>query len=137
MRNQIHMRYVPVRIVENDRRVPPPRKGKNMNKHTPGPWKWTGDKQNFAHRCNNWLCGVNEGVLMHGGPWPVSDANARLIAAAPDAYTAMPDPDKLDMLAAWIDLKHPEYDGNDVQNDLRRWATNIRAVIAKVEGEKP
>ena len=55
-------------------------------KHTKGPWEWTGDQPNDLHKHNDWLCGENEGVLCHGAPWPVSEANARLIAASPSLY---------------------------------------------------
>ncbi len=60
----------------------------SKTQHTPGPWTWTGNQKNQLWDHNNWLCGDMEGVLMHGGPWPVRDANARLIAAAPDLLEA-------------------------------------------------
>lgn len=44
------------------------------------------------------------------------------------------DPDKLDKLARWFDLKYPNHD-DDVQRDLRLWASRIRAALAKAPPE--
>lgn len=44
----------------------------------------------------------------------------------------LPDPDKLRILAAWIDMKDKQ-DGitdADVQDDLRRWSDNIEVINA-------
>lgn len=42
----------------------------------------------------------------------------------------LPPPEKLEMLADWLDIKTPEQ-GNEVQVDLRKWASNIRKVAGK------
>ena len=41
---------------------------------------------------------------------------------------ALPDPDKLDLLADWLDLKDAQEgrDGVEIQLDLRRWARLVR-----------
>jgi hypothetical protein len=53
-----------------------------MNKHTPGPWIATGTR----------VTAGNFGVLLensHGAPEPEWEANARLIAAAPDMLATL------------------------------------------------
>ena len=44
----------------------------------------------------------------------------------------LPCPDKLIQLAAWIDLKHPEYDDDEVQEDLRRWGYSIKQALDNI-----
>jgi hypothetical protein len=41
---------------------------------------------------------------------------------------AMPDPSKLWALAEWIDVKYPNDDNPEVQDDLRRWTREIMAL---------
>jgi hypothetical protein len=64
-----------------------------MTKHTAGPWKYVADN------CNN-PAEENEGGIYGGGWWVAkmeiggepgldSEANARLIASAPDMYEAL------------------------------------------------
>ena len=51
----------------------------------------------------------------------------RALLARPDPEPlSLPSPDKLEMLAAWLDLRYPEYEANEVQRDLRRWASGLR-----------
>ena len=89
------------------------------NKHTPGPWSWnvrgfvgpasTEDDQSFGMICDE----VAECTYSNG----CKEANARLIAAAPDLLEA------LEMALVWLD-----YEGKyDVQG--------IRAAIAKARGQ--
>lgn len=53
-----------------------------------------------------------------------------------EALEALPDTDKLELLAQWLDVKDNEsgYTGDrEVQRDLRAWATRARAAITKLE----
>lgn len=60
-------------------------------KWTPGPWEWDGkvwdyDKENEAP----WLVGVDDGpIVLCGGIECTSEANAHLIAAAPELYESL------------------------------------------------
>lgn len=51
---------------------------------------------------------------------------------------ALPDPDKLELLADYLDTKDREigHTADEVQDDLRLWATNIRALLARAGEEK-
>lgn len=50
-----------------------------------------------------------------------------LLERAEAAEAALPDPDKLDLLADWIDAKFPDDPHPEVQADLRAWANAGRA----------
>ena len=93
-----------------------------MNKHTPGPWKigkflrvYGGEKDHFGGQML--IANVNGGRVGGGD----GDANARLIAAAPDLLEA------LKGWTAWAG------DGSD--NEELTYITRARAAIAKAEGE--
>lgn len=45
------------------------------------------------------------------------------------------DPNKLEALADWIDCKYAGDPNPEVQADLRSWAKQARAAIAKAKGE--
>ena len=95
--------------------------------HTPGPWEWTPDLGNATHAHNQWLCGQNAGVLLHGGPWPISDANADLVAAAPDLLAACE--------AGVFYAGGPMRDETDEGRRKRlRACMQIKAAIAKAKG---
>ena len=86
-------------------------------KHTPGPWSF----------CNNTLCQAN-GNYLHLGTWSESSglgkmaqANARLIAAAPDLLDALQN-----MLTAW--------ETGEAYSDIKNQIGNARAAIAKATG---
>lgn len=66
--------------------------------------------------------------------WPVGP-DAHLIAASPDLYAAVPDPDKLELLADWFDKRYPNDQNPEVQSDLREWARLGRTALAKARGE--
>jgi len=55
------------------------------------------------------------------------------LRASREAYNALPDDEKLDTLANWIDLNFPGDEAPEVQVDLRRWARNARAARAAVD----
>lgn len=58
-----------------------------------------------------------------------SEDRARLRKELAEAREAMPDPDKLETLALWFDVKNPNDPDPEVQTDLRRWATRARAFL--------
>ena len=95
--------------------------------HTPGKWEivredWGDDfpvvyvtiKDDHRHICEVY-----------------DDANARLIAAAPDLLDVL-DPDLLEEAAAYADA---QVGGNIIAADLYMLADRTRAAIAKVNGE--
>ena len=90
-----------------------------MSKHTPGPWLRDGDRVYTLHKlahveASRWNAQVRPSV---GCPPDEADANARLIAAAPELLEA------LKWTARALDKEHPA-------------AIKARAAIAKAEGEK-
>jgi hypothetical protein len=94
-----------------------------MSEHTPGPWEWEKDDLGI------WISAVaypqpiaKMGTFEH---FP-QEANARLIAAAPDMLTA---------LQAASDLF--TITDNIVDPDARDVMRMVRAVIAKAEGRTP
>jgi hypothetical protein len=113
-------------------------------KHTPGPWKLDSDTP--FHRNRVWtrdmrpivnLCSVGMGPSDID---PEAQANARLIAAAPDLYEAA----RLLEAAEDFNANCPECDGEGVPElcpacfplfDNARLAR--RAAIAKANGEQP
>jgi len=110
--------------------------------HTPGPWHWwTKPDRPKGYDLAKLLSPTREVLSMYGGAGKKAlgrtsedIANAKLIAAAPDLLAAIPEPDKLETLAAWFDImqeKRPEWVKTDVQTDLRAWAAKARAAIAK------
>ena len=100
-------------------------------KHTPAPWRVEGHRSGVPHGHI-----ISHGINSHGdGPegyvcdtWNSSDADARLIAAAPDLLEALID--TLDFLERhsnrWdgVNGKHPQV-----------VVTAARAAIAKAEGK--
>ena len=42
---------------------------------------------------------------------------------------ALPDPDKLEILARWFDMMYPSDTNPEVQTDLREWAKKIRNAL--------
>lgn len=42
---------------------------------------------------------------------------------------ALPDPDKLEILAKWFDMQYPSDTNPEVQTDLREWAKKIRNAL--------
>lgn len=87
-------------------------------KHTPGPWtRGEGDSQSVLSEIG-WECvaQANDGL-------PNMDANARLIASAPDLLEALKE-----LVDANDDAAHPQWKGSPVEN-------MARAAIAKATGE--
>jgi hypothetical protein len=88
-------------------------------KHTPGPWNY--DRSGYSLYVNSGRELVTA-LSMDGKRLETSEANARLIAAAPD------------MLNALMDFV--SYFGHDNDNGLDEMLTNARAAIAKATREK-
>jgi hypothetical protein len=88
-------------------------------KHTPGPWNY--DRSAYSLYVNSGRELVTA-LSMDGKRLETSEANARLIAAAPD------------MLNALMDFV--SYFGHDNDNGLDEMLTNARAAIAKATREK-
>ncbi|EGT4449054.1 hypothetical protein AUM83_03765 [Cronobacter sakazakii] len=80
-------------------------------KYSQGPWKWEGKV----------LC--NEKNIVGGGDWDFSDANKRMIAAAPDL---------LEALQEFVDLFPDVIDGDAIMPALDKGY----AAIAKAIGEE-
>jgi hypothetical protein len=100
-----------------------------MSKHTPGPWYAVGswvevDDDNAADICN---CSAESmGQKRAARPPEEEEANARLIAAAPEL---------LDALRALQSI--PPFDGTQKASIARRETKRAaRAVVAKALGEK-
>ena len=92
-----------------------------MNQHTPGPWNWTDDGQG-----NKWGRYELRPAVIYAtrdSQLAVSDADARLIAAAPD------------LLAALQGLLRGIFDGPDEANAAMLIA-KARDAVNKATGEK-
>jgi hypothetical protein len=94
-----------------------------MRKHSPGPWRWEAAGEGPDHWLmkNCWVGGdaLDQCVLVaEGGKWPPNDADARLIAAAPELLAA---------LRQWVEraeaLGGPFYEDH-------------RALIRRIEGDR-
>lgn len=87
-----------------------------MSKHTPGPWRFSSHPHDGNYMRIHCSSDPNEGDNLRGY---CGEANARLIAAAPDLLSA------LEMIMAKVAgcERDPEYEA-------------ARAAIAKVKGEK-
>ena len=109
-------------------------------KFTPGPWRIERDNSGEPWVRGAWDLVVGEGrermVLASRAPWSTraaeSDANARLIAAAPELLAAL-----VESIAAHERVECPTYDerveGNCSCTAPDRW----RAVIARATGGEP
>ena len=101
----------------------------NEQKWTPGPWETDRNSTHTGEIATIHHCLNNDWVEVWSTDWPDSEArqeaNANLIAAAPELYDAC-----LDLLA-WHDaLADPQWYGSPSQ-------TNAIAALAKARGEKP
>lgn len=99
-----------------------------MNKHTPGPWTAVSDPLHFNSLTTIIAGNVSGGIpqvrIDVGGKSDIAEleANARLIAAAPN------------LLEALEALVRGMFDGPD-ESDAVMLVTNARAAIAKARGE--
>lgn len=113
-----------------------------MTKHTPGPWKWSNwygpkgkEKRNLQPPPNHGTILVAVEMQINGSAYKMSEANARLIAAAPELLEA-------------LEEIVTELHGAIYNRALSTWATKevaykhadglvekYRALIAKAKGE--
>jgi hypothetical protein len=97
-----------------------------MRKHTPGPWKYNGYSiEGDFHGWRVYLPSVfSRSITVEGASAEEADANARLIAAAPD------------MINALHPLAHFSGDFSDPEDQERLLAlfAAARLAIAKAEG---
>ena len=94
---------------------------KNTQKHTQGPWHATNyHVQSLVHEYDGYICKAE------GNTKAEAEANARLIAAAPDLLTALNEVlgDLCDFQEAYPDLSD-QFDGTFAK---------INAALAKTEG---
>lgn len=102
-----------------------------MSKHTPAPWRVDWDGEDLWN--NHIVCSEGRICFMaHSGPERQDefDANARLIAAAPDMLAALYE--ALEYFEAREDIN---YEGTG-PNDAMSHAIEIRAAIAKAEAKR-
>jgi hypothetical protein len=93
------------------------------SKHTPGPWRLTGDK---LFRLTRQIEDTNGMGLAHAyGNDAEADANARLIAAAPDLLAAIET--LLPHVLHYASMPH-------AHSDAHKDAANAAAAIAKAAG---
>ncbi|MCO5159650.1 MAG: hypothetical protein M9939_00820 [Mesorhizobium sp.] len=93
----------------------------NEPKWTPGPWRIAG--KGTIRAGQGWIADVN---------WRNRDANARLIAAAPDLAEAL--------MAAKVVIgmmERPEGMGNEVNAALDARLAKIDAALSKAKGQTP
>jgi gentisate 1,2-dioxygenase len=91
-----------------------------MSKHTPGPWKIVDAWNDHMVEGQN-----GEEIIWQDGPHgtpTINEANARLIAAAPDLLEA------LENLADYVDERAGDNECRPIEN--------ARAAIAKAKGEE-
>ena len=104
--------------------------------HTPGPWEI--NKMTATYKIpiygphDTWICSMDAGIDAH-----TAQANARLIAAAPDLLEACKNLLRQFERFAKITVDQcvlPEY----LENVFRKWpeVTNAEGAIAKAEGTK-
>lgn len=97
-----------------------------MNKHTPGPWnRIKGDRNVYS--ASGTVC-KTPAILGGGSAATNWEANARLIAAAPDLLEALED--ALSDYDAW--MKDADVTPNE---SLLAWTNKARAAIARARGE--
>lgn len=100
-----------------------------MNKHTPGPWEHTGQGDIVGKEDNGYGLGYVDVCSVYlRAVRGRTNANARLIAAAPDLLEALED--ALSDYDAW--MKDADVTPNE---SLLAWTNKARAAIASARGE--
>jgi len=90
-----------------------------VSKHTPGPWKFGKDGAIEHNNVQIYIDGADGTLIVYG---QVKDADARLIAAAPDLLESLKD------MVDLVELMCP-FDGPQQRK--------ARAAIARATGEQP
>jgi hypothetical protein len=118
--------------------------------HTPGPWRiWSekdsGGRLSVLEVCETQDRGRHSHFASVAKHWPEAEANARLIAAAPDLLAALKDlaeaVESMQATFGCIQGGHPE---EDDMHFHEKWAEEflkermepVRAAIAKAEGNQ-
>lgn len=118
-------------------------------KHTPAPWETARNDCHAGQIATVHYCQNNDWVEIWSPNWPdaeTQEANARLIAAAPELLEALQNAvDYLSQSAfeEWLNSKKPSGDVSDVQmqwenssdfEDIENFLSIHRAAIAKATG---
>ena len=101
-----------------------------MNKHTSGPWL-VGPQQSVTSR--GWAITDKNGnrlAFVIGEQSPELQANARLIAAAPELLSVLEDVDEF-LNFAWRDIQMNDYSFTLLEDVICK----VQSLIAKIEGE--
>jgi len=93
----------------------------NETKFTPGPWRWNKDKSVLFSRLNAAVVDSKEDEHV-GAVVVVNNANANLIAAAPELYNA-------------LELLVNGFYEVDSLEQWEMWIDQARAALAKARGE--
>jgi hypothetical protein len=91
--------------------------------HTPGPWAWDTRLTDLEGKPLEALTHAGGSVLVHAAAWPIEEADARLIASAPDLLAA------LERIAGTSDDPRTHAIGGTEMREVARGA------IAKAKGE--
>jgi hypothetical protein len=93
-----------------------------MSKHAPGPWRLSATDDTLVRSADNGLVAVAHGD--YGCDWEVMEANARLIASAPELLQELENA-----------LMIFEFGEDDKTVLAPKWVARARAAIAKATGE--
>lgn len=110
-----------------------------MNKHTPGPWgieqtddtNWIGFMRPHDGKVELIVCTTARDFTLKDGAREQNDANARLIAAAPELLDALVEAVECGM----VPISSAKDGGASTHSRQVRCADMIRAAIAKATGE--
>ena len=96
------------------------------SKHTPGPWKYApqGDSDGFTVGTDHFVVAGDVELAC-----PPNEADARLIAAAPELLL------ELELLAEGLDEAAAQLHGNEWGETCAAWARQARGVIRKAKGD--
>lgn len=103
-------------------------------KHTPGPWRIRENPCHSLDRCDLSICGdIFELAEINGPQYAHQEANANLIAAAPELLA--PAPDAADLLEHYADfirtVKADDLERHPYLPEIERVAAELRAAITK------
>ena len=105
-----------------------------MSKHTPGPWNYTMYKDSgwdFKLTADHGETEIVSGCGCCDSPWVSSEADARLIAAAPDLLEAIEA-----AIASGMIPGESITGGPGAKTQQGKAAAMLRAAIAKAKGEE-
>ncbi len=102
--------------------------------HTPGPWRWDADTQEIADGISITTGKVVSRVATVHGWGPTYEANARLIATAPELLAQLK---RAELLLVDADREWFGGNGSDNSESFQKMLAPIRAAIAKATGVQP